>query len=256
MASETIYGIHAVDSLLRQKPKSIQTLWLQAERKDKRIAALLELAANQGVSVQRAPKNKLDAMVSGRHQGAVALANIASNAESDAETLWSEAKLLEAVTESETAPLLLILDGVTDPHNLGACMRSADAVGVLAVVVPKDNSASITDVVKKVACGAAEVVPFVQVTNIARFLKALQERGVWVYGADGDSDSTLYDHDLTQPVALVMGAEGSGLRRLTREKCDFLVQLPMAGSVGSLNVSVATGVCLFEVVRQRRIAPA
>ena len=144
-----------------------------------------------------------------------------------------------------------MLDGVTDPHNLGACLRSADAAGVDAVIVPKDRSADLTPTVRKVACGAAEVVPFVRVTNLSRALAALKERGIWVYGAAGEAEKTIYDSDLHGPMALVMGAEGSGLRRLTRENCDFLVKLPMAGLVSSLNVSVATGVCLFEAVRQR-----
>jgi len=144
-----------------------------------------------------------------------------------------------------------VLDGVTDPHNLGACLRSADAAGVDAVVVPKDNSADLTPVVQKVACGAAEVVPFVRVTNLSRTLLALQQRGVWLCGTDGDAEQSLHDTDLTISLAVVMGAEGSGMRRLTREQCDYLIHLPMAGSVSSLNVSVAAGVVLFEAVRQR-----
>ena len=148
--------------------------------------------------------------------------------------------------------LLLVLDGVTDPHNLGACLRSAEAAGALALVVPRDKSASMTPTVQKVACGAAEMLPLVQVTNLARTLKALRARGVWVYGAAGEAAQSLYDQDLRAPVALVLGSEGKGLRRLTRESCDALVQLPMPGTVGSLNVSVAAGVCLFEALRQRR----
>ena len=156
------------------------------------------------------------------------------------------------VDEKDGPVLILVLDGVTDPHNLGACIRSADAAGVDAVVVPKDKSADLTPIARKVACGAAEVMPFARVTNIARTLEALKERNVWVFGAAGEAEKAIYDNDLTGSMALVMGAEGAGLRRLTREHCDFLVKLPMSGSVSSLNVSVATGVCLFEVVRQRR----
>jgi 23S rRNA (guanosine2251-2'-O)-methyltransferase len=196
----------------------------------------------------------LDALVSGRHQGAVAqVSEVTPQQGHTAGNLWDEARLLEAVTNKEGAALILVLDGVTDPHNLGACLRSADAAGVDAVVVPRDNSADITPVVQKVACGAADVVPFVRVTNLARTLQALQERGVWVYGTDGDAPQSLHGSDLTMPLALVMGAEGKGMRRLTREQCDYLLHLPMAGSVSSLNVSVASGIVLFEAVRQRAI---
>jgi 23S rRNA (guanosine2251-2'-O)-methyltransferase len=245
-----VYGIHAVDSLLRQNAKAVQRLLLQAGRNDKRINGLLELAQNQGVRVVREPRAGMDSLVSGRHQGAIAQVQ-ASAAEQAASNLWDEAKLLQAVEDKDGPVLILVLDGVTDPHNLGACLRSADAAGVDAVVVPKDNSADLTPVVHKVACGAAEVVPFVRVTNISRTLQALKARGVWLYGTDGDAEKSLYNSDLTASLALVMGAEGKGMRRLTREQCDFLIHLPMAGSVSSLNVSVAAGVFLFEVVRQR-----
>lgn len=250
-----VYGIHAVDSLLRQNSRTVQRLLLQAGRNDKRINGLLELAQNQGVTVVREPRAGLDKMVSGRHQGVVAQVHDSAGTEAHAASnLWDEAKLLQAVEDKDGAVLILVLDGVTDPHNLGACLRSADAAGVDAVVVPKDNSADLTPVVHKVACGAAEVVPFVRVTNISRTLQALQARGVWLYGTDGDAEKPLYDSDLTTSVALVMGAEGAGMRRLTREQCDFLIHLPMAGSVSSLNVSVAAGVFLFEAVRQRGVS--
>ena len=247
-----IYGIHAVDGLLRKNPKSVQRLWVQAGREDKRITALLELAQNQGVPVAREPRKDLDEMVKGRHQGVVAEAlDEPVHGEVHQANLWQEADLLRMVDAKSGPVLILVLDGVTDPHNLGACMRSADAAGVDAVVVPKDKSADLTPTARKVACGAAEVVPFARVTNIARTLDALKERNVWIFGAAGEAEKSIYDNDLTGSMALVMGAEGAGLRRLTREHCDFLVKLPMAGSVSSLNVSVATGVCLFEVVRQR-----
>lgn len=247
-----IYGIHAVDSLLRQNPKSIQRLWLQQGRDDKRIGALLELAQNQGVPVVREPRKAMDEMVKGRHQGVVAeVSAVPVSGDSGQANLWQEADLLRAVDAKEGPLLLLVLDGVTDPHNLGACLRSADAAGVDAVIVPRDKSADLSPVSRKVACGAAEVVPFVRVTNLSRTLQALKERGVWLFGAAGEAENSLYDNDLSVSMALVMGAEGSGLRRLTREQCDFLVRLPMAGSVSSLNVSVATGVCLFEAQRQR-----
>ena len=251
---QLIYGLHAVDGLLRSNPKSVQRLWVQSGREDKRIAALVALAQNQGVPVARQPRQDLDGMVSGRHQGVVAEAfDIPVSGDMNQSNLWQEQDLLRVVDNKEGPLLLLVLDGVTDPHNLGACLRSADAAGVDAVVVPKDKSADLTPTVRKVACGAAEVVPFVRVTNISRTLQALQERGVWLYGTAGESEKSIYDSDLSGSIALVMGAEGSGLRRLTREQCDFLVNLPMSGSVSSLNVSVATGICLFEIVRQRRI---
>jgi 23S rRNA (guanosine2251-2'-O)-methyltransferase len=226
-----IYGIHAVDSLVRTRPKTVQRLWVQSGRDDRRITALVELAQNQGVVAET-----LGEPVHG---------------DISASNLWTEKQLLQLVEEQAEPVLILVLDGVTDPHNLGACLRSADAAGVGAVVVPKDKSADITATVRKVASGAAETVPFVRVTNISRTLGALKERGVWLYGTAGEAEKTLYDSDLQGPMALVMGGEGGGLRRLTREHCDFLVKLPMAGTVSSLNVSVATGICLFEVVRQR-----
>mgnify|MGYP001545540641 CR=1 FL=1 len=249
-----IYGIHAVDSLLRKNPKSVQRLWVQQGREDKRIASLLELAQNQGVPIAREPRQDLDDMVKGRHQGVVAeTLDDPIHGEVLQSNLWQEADLLRMVVEKDGPVLILVLDGVTDPHTLGACMRSADAAGVDAVVVPKDKSADLTPTVRKVACGAAEVIPFVRVTNIARTLAALKERNVWIFGAAGEAEKSIYDNDLTGPMALVMGAEGAGLRRLTREHCDFLVKLPMSGSVSSLNVSVATGVCLYEINRQRKI---
>ncbi len=248
-----IYGIHAVDSLLRRNPGAIRHLWVQAGREDKRVAALLELARNQGITVEREARRALDDRVSGRHQGVVAQveATDATRGDSASSNLWQEKELLQAVEEKGGPVLILVLDGVTDPHNLGACLRSADAAGVDAVVVPKDRSADLNAAARKVACGAAESVPFVRVTNISRTLKGLKALGVWLYGAAGEAENSIYDSDLTGSVALVMGAEGSGLRRLSREQCDFLVKLPMAGTVSSLNVSVATGICLFEVVRQR-----
>ncbi len=241
---ELIYGLHAVDALLRQQPEQVHCLFVQSGRNDKRMAAVLELARNQGVQVEALARAELDAKVEGRHQGVIAQVQPGSRS-------WDEAALFVLLDDLDHPALVLVLDGVTDPHNLGACLRSADAAGVDAVVVPKDKSADLTPIVRKVACGAAEVVPFVRVTNLARTLAGLKERGIWLYGAAGEAENTIYNSDLTGPAALIMGAEGAGLRRLTREACDFLVKLPMAGSVSSLNVSVATGVCLFEVVRQR-----
>ncbi len=243
---DLIYGLHAVDSLLRKNPQQVQCLWLQSDRADKRIEKLLALAKNQGVSVARCSRQELDDKVSGRHQGVVAEVRTDTRQ-------WDEQALYQLLDDLDGPALVLVLDGVTDPHNLGACLRSADAAGVHAVIVPKDKSADLTPTVRKVACGAAETVPFVRVTNLARTLEGLKERGIWLYGTAGEAEKSIYDNDLRGPCALIMGAEGDGLRRLTRETCDFLVKLPMAGEVSSLNVSVATGVCLFEIVRQRQV---
>ena len=246
--SDTAYGYHAVESLIRREPRRVAALHVQAERQDKRMQALCELSRNQGVSVLSCSKSELDALVSGRHQGVVAVLDQA--AEAEAGGLMSEADFSEHLSKV-TAPLILILDGVTDPHNLGACLRSADAAGVTAVIFPKDKSADVNDVARKVASGAAETVPWVRVTNLARTIESLKQAGVWVIGTDGEAEEMLYEQDLSGPCALVLGSEGAGMRRLTRDLCDFVVKLPMAGSVSSLNVSVAAGVCLFEAVRQR-----
>lgn len=244
--SETAYGIHAVDVLLRRSPERIISLSIQSDRNDKRIQGLLSLAQNQGVAVDRVTKADLDEMVSERHQGVVAVIKPRQANGGVAE------RDLSSYLKGIDCPLVLVLDGVTDPHNLGACLRSADAAGVAAVIVPKDNSAELNAVARKVASGAADVIPLVRVTNLARTLRSLKELGIWIVGTTGEADTLVYDQDLSIPTALVMGAEGPGMRRLTTEACDFLVKLPMAGDVSSLNVSVATGICLFEAVRQRR----
>jgi 23S rRNA (guanosine2251-2'-O)-methyltransferase len=248
-----VYGIHAVDALLRRRPADVLRLQVQEGRRDRRLQALLTLAGTQGVVVESTSRSELDERAQGRHQGVVAeLRDTAPAADAAAGGEWGESELLQAIEGSEKPCLLLVLDGVTDPHNLGACLRSADAAGALAVIVPRDKSAGMTPTVQKVACGAAEVLPLVRVTNLARTLRALRDRGVWVYGTAGEAAESLYSVDLRGPVALVLGSEGKGLRRLTREHCDALLCLPMAGSVSSLNVSVAAGVCLFEAVRQRQ----
>ena len=246
--SDTAYGYHAVESLIRREPRRVAALRVQADRQDKRMQALCELSRNQGVSVLSCSKSELDALVNGRHQGVVAVLDRAAGAEAGG--LMSEADLIDQLSRVAT-PLILILDGVTDPHNLGACLRSADAAGVTAVIFPKDKSADVNDVARKVASGAAETVPWVRVTNLARTIESLKQAGVWVIGTDGEAEEMLYEQDLSGPCALVLGSEGAGIRRLTRDLCDFVVKLPMAGSVSSLNVSVAAGVCLFEAVRQR-----
>jgi 23S rRNA (guanosine2251-2'-O)-methyltransferase len=252
MNTDHAYGLHAVEELLRSQPQSVDRLWVAKGRHDGRMQALLALAERAGVSLSRVPREKLDTLVSGRHQGVVA--ELSGGTAGRPDLRWSEAQLLEAVRGDPRA-LLLVLDGVTDPHNLGACLRSADAAGVTAVVTPKDNAADITAVVRKVACGAtASVFPLVRVTNLARTLDALKERGRVDLRHGRRGGQSLYDCELSGALALVMGAEGAGMRRLTRERCDFLVSLPMAGSVSSLNVSVATGVCLFEIRRQRLLA--
>ena len=238
-----VFGLHAVQSLLQTAPQRVQQLYILAGRDDRRIQALVELAERQSVAIQSRPRKALDELCAGNHQGAIALANPA--------TAYDEHFLYSMLAELEGPPLVLVLDGITDPHNLGACLRTADAAGVHAVVVPKDNSAGLNDTVRKVACGAAETVPLVVVTNLARTLKKLQDQGLWLYGTAGEAERSIYETDMAGPAVLVMGAEGTGMRRLTREHCDYLIKIPMAGSVSSLNVSVATGVTLFEVVRQR-----
>ncbi|WP_349572362.1 23S rRNA (guanosine(2251)-2'-O)-methyltransferase RlmB [Azotobacter salinestris] len=242
---ERIYGVHAVEALLRHHPRRVKQLWLAEGRQDPRIQGLLELARQARVPVGQRERRELDEWAEGVHQGVVA--------EVSPSQVWGEAMLDELLDRYEGPPLLLVLDGVTDPHNLGACLRTADAAGAQAVIVPKDKSATLNATVRKVACGAAEVVPLVAVTNLARTLEKLRQRGLWTVGTAGEVEQELYGLDLRGPTVLIMGAEGKGMRRLTREHCDYLVRLPMAGSVSSLNVSVATGVCLFEVVRQRRL---
>ncbi|EKT4485307.1 23S rRNA (guanosine(2251)-2'-O)-methyltransferase RlmB [Pseudomonas putida] len=241
---EKIYGVHAVQALLQHHPKRVKQIWLSEGRSEPRLQALLALAAENRVQVGQAERREMDAWVEGVHQGVVA--------EVSPSQVWGELMLEELLERTETPPLILVLDGVTDPHNLGACLRTADAAGATAVLVPKDKSATLTPVVRKVACGAAEVIPLVAVTNLARTLEKLQQRGLWVVGTAGEAEQEIYQQDLTGPLVMIMGAEGKGMRRLTREHCDFLVKLPMGGSVSSLNVSVATGVCLFEAVRQRQ----
>jgi len=243
---EKIYGLHAVEALLRHHPKRVKQIWLAEGRDDPRVQTLVHLAAQSKVRVGQCERREMDAWVEGVHQGVVA--------DVSPSQVWGDAMLEELLDRAEGAPLLLVLDGVTDPHNLGACLRTADAAGALAVIIPKDKSATLNATVRKVACGAAEVIPLVAVTNLARTLEKLQQRGLWVVGTAGEAEQEIYDQDLSGPIVLVMGAEGKGMRRLTREHCDFLVRLPMAGSVSSLNVSVATGVCLFEALRQRRSA--
>jgi 23S rRNA (guanosine2251-2'-O)-methyltransferase len=247
MAAPVAYGIHAVRVLLARHPQRVRRVLLAGGRDGGRLAEIHALAGRAGAQVSAVDDAMLDRLAEGaRHQGVVA--ELVPRA-GDPET-----QLEEALEAAAGAPLLLVLDGVQDPHNLGACLRSADAAGVAAVLVPRDRAAGLTPVVRKVAAGAADTVPVVTVVNLARTLRALKERGIWLVGTDGAADKTLYEADLTGPVALVMGSEGEGMRRLTRECCDQLVSIPMAGAVESLNVSVAAGVVLFEAVRQRAAA--
>lgn len=244
MNEQYIYGIHAVEALLRNSRRSIKMLFINQDRIDDRVEPLLLIAAEKHIPVERLSLQKLNQRFPEVvHQGIVAVADPLPN--------YIEYDLESLLSTSKTPALILILDGVTDPHNLGACLRSADAAGVDFVVIPKDKNASITAVVSKVACGAAESVPVVKVTNLARAMDVLKQAGVWIYGAAGEATSSLFALDCSTSVALVMGAEDKGLRHLTRERCDGLFALPMQGSVSSLNVSVATGISLFEVVRQR-----
>ncbi|WP_394222845.1 23S rRNA (guanosine(2251)-2'-O)-methyltransferase RlmB [Alteromonas gracilis] len=240
---EWLYGLHAMQSVLEKEPERVMEVLVLKGRNDERLTTIVNQARRFGISVQFCQRKALDDKANGeQHQGVVARAKPAR--------VLDEADL-DKILESQAQPLILVLDGVTDPHNLGACLRTADGAGVHAVVVPKDKSASLNGTVRKVACGAAEVIPLIQITNLARTLKHLQDKGLWIVGTAGETEKTLYDVDLKGPTALVMGAEGKGMRRLTKETCDELVKLPMAGSVTSLNVSVATGVCLYEIVRQR-----
>lgn len=245
MKLEPVYGLHAVITLLERSPEQIMELWLLDTRNDKRMQKVLDLARAQEIAVRETDKGLMNQKTEeANHQGVIAWRKPRQNV--------TEKHLPEILDNLTGTALILILDGITDPHNLGACLRTADAAGAQLVLAPKDQSAPLNATVAKVACGAAEVVPYIQVTNLARTMKELQERGIWIIGTAGEADQDIYQQDLTGPVALVMGAEGSGMRRLTREKCDFLANIPMAGEVSSVNVSVATGICLFEAVRQRK----
>lgn len=247
MARETeiIYGIHAVRHALQQRPESVLELWVLEGRGTHESVQIAQLAARAGVNVQQASKSTLERLVSGAvHQGVAARIRGGNNrSPADLDTIL-------AATEDQQR-LFLVLDGVQDPHNLGACLRTANAAGVDAVILPKDRAAAITPVVRKVASGAAEVTPVITVTNISRTLARLQEANVWIIGADGSAQHSLYDLDLNISLAIVLGAEGEGLRQNTRNHCDFLAGVPMLGTVESLNVSVATGIFLYETVRQR-----
>jgi 23S rRNA (guanosine2251-2'-O)-methyltransferase len=257
-----VYGLHAIGGVIDRAPERLLELWIAGARDDARTRDLKQRAEAVGLRVQTATGDSLAKLVGDvTHQGVVAAVRPLKP--------WDEHDLLASVGEAAAAgggagggagragvaggglPLLLVLDGVTDPHNLGACLRTADAAGVHAVVIPKDRSATVDGVVRKVAAGAAEFVPVATVTNLARALDGLKAAGVWVVGTDGEAEQTLYAADLKRSLALILGAEGAGMRRLTRDRCDFVVRIPMGGQVSSLNVSVAAGVALFEARRQQ-----
>ena len=240
-----ICGLHSVQAYLDRHPEGILEVFLLKGRDDERMNKLVTGLRPLGVTLQWRERGQLDELAGdAHHQGAVA--RVREQAPGD------ENDLVVFLDGLEAPPFLLLLDGVTDPHNLGACLRSADAAGIHAVITPRDKSASITPVVRKVAVGAADSMPFFQVTNLARTMEMLKERGIWLMGTALEEEAkSLYDVALTGPIGIIMGAEGSGMRRLTRELCDVLLYIPMGGSVESLNVSVATGVTLFEAMRQR-----
>ncbi len=245
MRDDLVYGIHVVQQILAAKPDHILELFIVENREDKRVLDISALASQLGVVAQRVQKKQLDVWLPDmNHQGVAAKIR--------SQPLLTENDLPELLTNGTTSPLFLVLDGVQDPHNLGACLRTADAVGVTAVIIPKDRSASLTPLVRKVASGAAETVPVVTVVNMVRTLEQLKSLGVWVMGTSLNTTQSLYQINLQGPIAIVLGAEGKGLRRLTEEHCDVLMHIPMQGMVESLNVSVATGVCLYEVLRQRQ----
>jgi 23S rRNA (guanosine2251-2'-O)-methyltransferase len=242
---KVLYGFHAVTARLRHDASTVEDVYYDPTRRDRRMQDFLHAAKDAGARLIAADETRLWGLAhTERHQGVVARVH-------DLPLAQNLAELLDGI---QGAPLLLVLDGVTDPHNLGACLRVADAAGAHAVIAPRDRAVGLNATAAKVASGAADTVPYITVTNLARALRELKEAGVWVVGTAGEADASLYETKLEGPVALVMGAEGEGMRRLTRETCDEVMQIPMAGTVESLNVSVASGVCLFEAVRQRAAA--
>ena len=240
---DRVYGLHAVRVALERA--QVTELWCDRQRHDERMEAIRQAAHQAGIRIHETAPKQLNALLPDvRHQGVIAtLHPVRERGERDLE------ELLQRLVHP---PFLLVLDGVQDPHNLGACLRTADAVGVDAVIAPRDRAVGLTATVRKVACGAAQTVPFIRITNLARTLRQLRSAGVWLIGTAGETTQELYQTELTGPLAIVMGAEGRGLRRLTRENCDLLIKIPMSGMVESLNVSVATAVCLYEALRQRR----
>ena len=243
MKPSVLFGFHAVTVRIKPAPESVIEVHVDATRRDARMRQFVERVQAAGAKIIETDDERLTRMAGGsRHQGVVARVN----------PLAPRHSLDDVLDEVEGPPLVLVLDGVTDPHNLGACLRVADGAGAHAVVAPKDHAVGLNATVAKVASGAAETMPYLMVTNLARTLNEMKERDIRIIGTSEDADRTIYDVDLSGPVALVLGAEGEGMRQLTRKTCDELVRIPMAGAVESLNVSVAAGVCLFEALRQRR----
>jgi 23S rRNA (guanosine2251-2'-O)-methyltransferase len=241
---ETICGFHAIESLLDHAPHRIHHIFIYENRDDKRLNTLIAQAQTKKIAIRTLSATEMEKQFGAfRHQGVAASITPCEP--------YTERDLSRLLEQSPSAPLILILDSITDPHNLGACIRTANAAGVSFIVIPKDKSAPLTPVVSKVASGAMELTPIVRVTNLARAIEILKDLGVWVYGAAGEVSTSLYQLDTHRAIAIVMGAEGEGLRQLTRARCDDLFSIPMQGTVASLNVSVATGICLYEVVRQR-----
>ncbi len=244
MSQTKIYGIHAVQAALDYSADKIVSAWVDPQRQDKRLQQLLAGLQRCRIKIQKTDRKKLDSLSGGNnHQGIVVAVQLPS--------VLSEADLKQKIQTLDETAFFLVLDQVQDPHNLGACLRTADATGVHGIIIPKDNSASITPTVCKVASGAAETVPVYQVVNLARTLRWLKQQQIWVVGSSGHTEQSLFELDLTMPVALVMGTEGTGMRQLTSRQCDFQVMIPMKGTVESLNVSVAAGVMMYEVMRQR-----
>ena len=247
MKSSRLFGLHSVQAALDYSPKKIHKAWVDSGRQDKRLTQAVNDLLDLGIEPEKVDRKRLDRLAdNNNHQGIVIEVEMPGE--------LSESDLKTAVENLASPALFLVLDNVQDPHNLGACLRTADATGVHGVIITKDNSTGITPTVCKVASGAAETVPVYQVTNLARTLRWLKGEGLWIMGADGETSQTVYTTDFTIPLALVVGTEGKGLRRLTKEQCDMLVAIPMMGQVESLNLSVATGVLLYEAVRQRLLA--
>ena len=243
--TEIVYGIHTVQILLETMAYTVITLHIQKNREDKRLQDLIKIAEKLGIAIKYIPRRELNILAGENHQGVIA--------ECKNFVIFDENSLQAMIKNRENSVLLLILDGVKDPHNLGACLRSAEALGAQAVIVPKDRAVGITPVVRKVACGAVGMLPLIRVTNLSRTICWLQEQRIWIIGTAADASSHIQDIDLTGDIAIVVGNEGKGMRHLTKESCDFLAQIPLRGSIESLNVSVACGICLYEVERQRML---
>ncbi|MBT8062839.1 MAG: 23S rRNA (guanosine(2251)-2'-O)-methyltransferase RlmB [Xanthomonadales bacterium] len=245
LEAQLVIGVQAVAAAIKNNPSSIRLISVTSDSANQRVSDLVMLAQDAGIEVRRERREWLDQVCAdARHQDIIA--------QLYKQQTYSESDLVPFLREIDEDPLVLVLDGVQDPHNLGACLRTAESAGCHAVVFPKDKAVGLTPAVRKTSAGASEIVPLFQVTNLARSLRLMKEAGIWLAGASDSAERSIYDHDLRGPLALVMGGEGKGLRRLTAEMCDYLVRIPMAGAIESLNVSVATGVCLYEIQRQRK----